>query len=148
MSWMLVSINEWTHQLVSFAFFTFLLRVQTQMPDTVFREFTIFRPHVYWATKKPIELFLEGQNRFFTKEMWVRPMSSSSTSTSGQSVSCMGRYEVDSIHTSFYRPAIMECRLCLWALAQLIKPYNMPGTYFLIGNLCCYVSKYNCSIGP
>jgi hypothetical protein len=42
--------------------------------------------------QKRIDLFLDGQNRLLmTKEIWVRPMSSSATSTSSQSVSCMGR---------------------------------------------------------
>ncbi len=41
--------------------------------------------------EKSIDLFLDGQNQFLTKEIRVRPMSSSATSTSSQSVICMGR---------------------------------------------------------
>ena len=41
--------------------------------------------------KKTIDLFLDGQNQFLAKEIRVRPMSSSATSTSSQSVICMGR---------------------------------------------------------
>jgi hypothetical protein len=41
--------------------------------------------------EKTIDLFLDGQNQFLAKEIRVRPMSSSATSTSSQSVICMGR---------------------------------------------------------
>ncbi len=47
--------------------------------------------------QKTIDLLLEGQDWFLSKEIWARPMSSSATSTSSQSlscsqsVSCMGR---------------------------------------------------------
>ncbi len=132
MSWMLLSIVDWAQQLVSFAFSLFCHMCRHNWSNQNKSQILYLVNLRYSASqytelyKKQIELFIEGQNRFFTKEMWVRPMSSSATSTSGQSVSCMGRYEVDSIHTSFYPPAIMECRLCLWALAQLIKQNHMP----------------------
>jgi hypothetical protein len=35
------------------------------------------------TVKKTIDLFLDGQNQFLRKEIWVRPMSSSATSASG-----------------------------------------------------------------
>jgi hypothetical protein len=49
-----------------------------QIFDT--KKFRLFNP--------PPEL---GQNHFLIKDIWVRPMSSSATLTSSQSVSCMGR---------------------------------------------------------
>ncbi len=35
------------------------------------------------AVEKTIDLFLERQNWFLSKEIWVRPMSSSTASTNG-----------------------------------------------------------------
>jgi hypothetical protein len=79
-----------------------------------------------WSqTELKIDLFLDGHNHFFTKDILVRPMSNSATSTSSQSVSCL-HVEVDFIQTSskllFYPPAITECCLCLWAQCVLFKP--------------------------
>ncbi len=47
--------------------------------------------------------FLDGQNQFLTKEIWVRPMSSSATSTGSQSESCGwgDRSHPDQSKTSF-----------------------------------------------
>jgi hypothetical protein len=48
-------------------------------------------------------------------------MSSSAASTSSQSVSCIewgGRFHPNQFKTTFYPPAIMECRLCLLALIK------------------------------
>jgi hypothetical protein len=47
---------------------------------------------IFVAVQKTADLFLDGQNQFLTKEIWVRPMSISATSTNSQSVSCIGRY--------------------------------------------------------
>jgi hypothetical protein len=49
------------------------------------------------AVCNTIDLFLRGQNRFWSKDIWVRPMSSSATSTSMQSVSFArgGRFHTD-----------------------------------------------------
>jgi hypothetical protein len=44
-----------------------------------------------WEVWNLVRLFLEGQNWFSSKEIWVRPISSSATSTSGQSGSCKER---------------------------------------------------------
>jgi hypothetical protein len=51
----------------------------------------------------------------FVLEIFVWPMSSSATSTSSQSGSCMGRWiPFKPVWTTFFPPAMMECRLCLW----------------------------------
>jgi hypothetical protein len=50
----------------------------------------IFRDIQSWQSKRRL-IFLDGQNWFLSKDIWVRPMSSSATSTSGQSLSCPGR---------------------------------------------------------
>ena len=57
----------------------------------MFRGIVLEKKRAELAVKKTIDLFIEGQNWFFSIELLVRPMSSSVTSTSGQSVSCMGR---------------------------------------------------------
>jgi hypothetical protein len=70
---------------------------------------------------------LVRQKQFLTKEIWIRPMISSATSTSGQSVSCIawgGRFHPNQFKTTtYYPPAIMECRLCF----QLFQQWHMWG---------------------
>ncbi len=63
------------------------------------------------------EWFLQrGQNEVFVKRDMGQPMRSSATSTSSQSVSCLGRsrrFHPKQFKTTFYFPTIMECRLRL-----------------------------------
>jgi hypothetical protein len=66
--------------------------------------------------EKTTDLFLEGQNWFLSKEMWVRLMSSSATSTSGQSGNAWeGRFHPNQLKLLLDLPAIMECTLSLSA---------------------------------
>jgi hypothetical protein len=69
-----------------------------------------------WQSKDDWSLPVEGQIWFLSREIWIRPMSSSATSTSSQSMSCMGRWIPSKpVKTTLYPLAIMECRLCFSA---------------------------------
>jgi hypothetical protein len=72
------------------------LKIRTRENDHIARALTL--KSLSWQSKKMIDLFPEGQNWFLSKEVWVRPMSSNATVTSGPVSVLHG--EIDSIQIS------------------------------------------------
>ncbi len=73
-----------------------------------------------WGGSQGVDAITDGWLKLdfvFVKENLIRPISSSATSNSSQSVSCIGtQISFKPVKTTFCPPGIMEFRLCLSAL--------------------------------